>query len=138
MLPEFFFCSLFPVQQTTSGLATVLSSFFGLATNTLNVRNNNNNHNKARDFRWIPVSCTFWIMLKIYLHHGPLCSRFNVVTSSSQPMQQYIITTIDIYIMVLSVLVSMTSSSQPMQQYIITTMFDVVLFCFRCFSGVPT
>ena len=30
-LPDFFFCSLFPVQQTTSGLAT----------NTLNVKNNN-------------------------------------------------------------------------------------------------
>ena len=39
------FCSLFPVQQTTSGIGhrVKYSSFFGLATNTLNVRNNNNN-----------------------------------------------------------------------------------------------
>ena len=43
MLPDFFFCSLFPVQQTTSGIGH--RSFFGLATNTLNVRNNNNNNN---------------------------------------------------------------------------------------------
>ena len=35
MLPVFLFCSLFPVQQTTSGIGHV----FGLATNTLNVRN---------------------------------------------------------------------------------------------------
>ena len=47
MLPDFFFCSLFPVQQTTSGIGhRVKSSFFGLATNTLNVRNNNNNNNR--------------------------------------------------------------------------------------------
>ena len=45
MLPDFFFCSLFPVQQTTSGIGHRVSSFFGLATNTLNVRNNNNNNN---------------------------------------------------------------------------------------------
>ena len=41
MLPDFFFCSLFPAQQTTSGIGhRVKSSFFGLATNTLNMRNN--------------------------------------------------------------------------------------------------
>ena len=48
MLPDFFFCSLFPVQQTTSGIGHRVKysgSFFGLATNTLNVRNNNNNLN---------------------------------------------------------------------------------------------
>ena len=45
MLPDFFFCSLFPVQQTTSGIGhrvKYLVVFFGLATSTLNVRNNNN------------------------------------------------------------------------------------------------
>ena len=46
MLPDFFFCSLFPVQQTTSGIGH--RSFFGLATNTLNVRNNNNNNNNNK------------------------------------------------------------------------------------------
>ena len=47
MLPDFlFFCSIFPVQQTPSGIGHE-SSFFGLATNTLNVRNNNNNNNMA-------------------------------------------------------------------------------------------
>ena len=40
MLPGFFFCSLLPLQQTTSGIGhRVKSSFLGLATNTLNVRN---------------------------------------------------------------------------------------------------
>ena len=43
-------CSLFPVQQTTSGIGHrvkyLLAVFFGLATNTLNVRNNNNSNNK--------------------------------------------------------------------------------------------
>ena len=45
MLPDFFFCSLFAVQQTTSGIGDRVKQFFGLATNTLNVRNNNNNNN---------------------------------------------------------------------------------------------
>ena len=40
MLPDVFFCSLFPVQQTTSGIGHRVNSFFGLATNTPNVRNN--------------------------------------------------------------------------------------------------
>ena len=41
MLPDFFFSSLFPVQQTTSGIGHRVKYvvFFGLATNTLNVRN---------------------------------------------------------------------------------------------------
>ena len=51
MLPDFFFCSLFPVQQTTSGIGHRVSSFFGLATNTLNVRNNNNNNNNCLFYR---------------------------------------------------------------------------------------
>ena len=40
MLPDFLFCSLFPVQQTTSGIGHRVKyrRFFGLATNTLNVR----------------------------------------------------------------------------------------------------
>ena len=44
-LPDFFF--FFPVQQTTSGIGhrvKYLVVFFGLATNALNVRNNNNNN----------------------------------------------------------------------------------------------
>ena len=41
MLPDFFFCSLSPVQQTTSGIGHRVNYFFGLASNTLNVRNNN-------------------------------------------------------------------------------------------------
>ena len=51
MLPDFFFCSLFPVQQTTSGIghSVKYGSFFGLATNTLNVRNNNNNNKTSED-----------------------------------------------------------------------------------------
>ena len=40
MLPDFF-CSPFSVQQTTSGIDHRVKSFFGLATNTLNARNNN-------------------------------------------------------------------------------------------------
>ena len=44
MLPDFFFCSLFPVQQTTSGIGHREVGFFGSAANTLNVRNNNNNN----------------------------------------------------------------------------------------------
>ena len=40
-LLDFFFCSLFPVQQTTSEgwPPCKVLSFFGLATNTLSVRN---------------------------------------------------------------------------------------------------
>ena len=42
MLLDFFFCSHIPVEQTASGIGyRVKNSFFGLATNTLNVRNNN-------------------------------------------------------------------------------------------------
>ena len=37
-----FFCSLSLFSRPRAGLATVKSSFFGLATNTPNVRNNNN------------------------------------------------------------------------------------------------
>ena len=39
-----FFCSLFPVQQTTNGIGhrVKYGSFFGLATNTLIIRNSNN------------------------------------------------------------------------------------------------
>ena len=33
--------SFFPVQQTTSGIGQCKVDFFGLATNALNVRNNN-------------------------------------------------------------------------------------------------
>ena len=46
MLPDFFFCPLFPVQQTTSGIdhRVNIGSFFGLAINTLNVTNNNNSN----------------------------------------------------------------------------------------------
>ena len=45
-LPDFLFCSLFPVQQTPSGIGhRVKKQFFGLATNTLNARNNNKNNN---------------------------------------------------------------------------------------------
>ena len=45
ILPDFFFCSLFPaVQQTTSSgighRVKYLVAFFGLATNTLNATNN--------------------------------------------------------------------------------------------------
>ena len=40
MLPDFLFCSLFPVQQTTSGIGHRVKYFFGLATSTLNVKNN--------------------------------------------------------------------------------------------------
>ena len=42
-LPDFFFLSSFPVQQTTSGIGHRVDRvvFFGLATNALNVRNNN-------------------------------------------------------------------------------------------------
>ena len=39
-------CSPFSVQQTTSGIGHRVKLFFGLANNTLNVRNNyNKNHN---------------------------------------------------------------------------------------------
>ena len=41
MLPDFFFCSIFPVQQTTSGIGYHVKWFFGLATNSLNLRKNN-------------------------------------------------------------------------------------------------
>ena len=43
-LPDFFifFISLF--SRSRAGLATVYSTFFGLATYTLNVRNNNDNN----------------------------------------------------------------------------------------------
>ena len=50
MLPFFFFCffSLF-FSRPRLELATVLSSLFGLAANTLNVRNNNNNNNNSNN-----------------------------------------------------------------------------------------
>ena len=37
----FFFSLFFPVQQITSGIGHRVKCFFGLATNTLNVENNN-------------------------------------------------------------------------------------------------
>ena len=45
-LPDFLFCSLFSVQQTTSGIGYRVKKyqFFGLATNTLNTRNKNINY----------------------------------------------------------------------------------------------
>ena len=46
---QIFFC--FPVQQTTSGIGhrgEYQVVFFGLATNTLNARNNNNNNIPTR------------------------------------------------------------------------------------------
>ena len=51
-LPEFFFFIIifFSVQQTTSGIGHRVSSFFGLATNTLNVRNNKNNNVNVGQF----------------------------------------------------------------------------------------
>ena len=45
MPSDFFFCSLFPVQQTTNGIGHRQVVFVGLTTNTLNGRNNNNNNN---------------------------------------------------------------------------------------------
>ena len=53
-LPDFLFCSLFPVQQTTSGTGhhvKYLVVIFGLTTNTLRVRNNNNNNITSIDAR---------------------------------------------------------------------------------------
>ena len=45
MLPDFLFFSFFPVQQTTKFERDWSPcNFFGLATRTLNVRNNNNNN----------------------------------------------------------------------------------------------
>ena len=42
-LPDFFFLLFFFVQQTTSGIGyREIKYFFRLATDTLNVRNNNN------------------------------------------------------------------------------------------------
>ena len=41
---HFFF---FPVQQTTSGIGHRVKWFFGLATNALNVRSNNNNSSNS-------------------------------------------------------------------------------------------
>ena len=46
-LPYFLFCSLFPAQQTTSGIdhrSPCNVVFFGSATNTLNVGNKSNNN----------------------------------------------------------------------------------------------
>ena len=50
-LPDVFFLLFFPClnSRPRAGLATVLSSFFGLASNALNVRNNNNNNNKEEN-----------------------------------------------------------------------------------------
>ena len=42
-----FFSIWFPVQQTKSGIGHRVKYFFGLAANTLTVRNNNNNNNYA-------------------------------------------------------------------------------------------
>ena len=56
MLPDFFFCSLFPVQQTTSGIGHRVKYqvvFFGLATNTLNVRNNNKTDFSLNNPFWV-------------------------------------------------------------------------------------
>ena len=63
MLPDFFFCSLFPVQQTTSGIGHRVKYFFGLATNTLNVRNNNNNNNNNM-FRELSESVDIFVIEK--------------------------------------------------------------------------
>ena len=46
-LLDFFFFLFSLFSRPRAGLATVLSSFFGLATNALIVRNNNNNNNNS-------------------------------------------------------------------------------------------
>ena len=58
-LPDFFFCSLFPVQQTRSGIGhrVFLSFFLGLPTNTLIVRNNDNIAAYTL-YCGLPLSCT--------------------------------------------------------------------------------
>ena len=50
---SFVLFSLF--SRPRAGLATVLSSFFGLATNALNVSNNNNNNTTWNPFFFAPL-----------------------------------------------------------------------------------
>ena len=48
-----FYCVLFSLfSRPRAGLATVQRSFFALATNTLNVRNNNNNNCTGKMYRY--------------------------------------------------------------------------------------
>ena len=56
-------CSLFPIQQTTSGIGHRVKYFFGLATKTLNVRNNNNSNNKLMYHKKCYLS---FMALKVY------------------------------------------------------------------------
>ena len=73
MLPDFLFCSLFPVQQTTSGIGHRVKEFFGLATNTLNVRNNNvSPHNRGMLRR---SRC----VLIFFKQHQLACCKFEVL-----------------------------------------------------------
>ena len=79
MLPGLLFCSLFPIQQTDHERDWPPCNklvFFGLATNTLNVRNNN--------FVYFQVNngVLYFLDYEDELHHGPLCYRFNVVVKS--------------------------------------------------------
>ena len=59
------------LSRPRAGLATVQSSFFGLATNTLNVKNN--------VYFQVNNGVLYFMDYEDNLHYGPLCSRFNVV-----------------------------------------------------------
>ena len=66
---SFVLFSLF--SRPRAGLATVQSSFFGLATNTLNVRNNNNNNNNLGiSFVLISVQCVALRILDLLIKTG--------------------------------------------------------------------
>ena len=49
MLPDFLFCSLFPVQQTTSGISHRVKQFFRVGNQYAECRNNDRENNAIND-----------------------------------------------------------------------------------------
>ena len=72
-LPGFFFFSFFSVQQTTSEIGHCVKCFFGLATNALSVRNNNNNITAP------PVSAILLVPCRVFVPTASVRNPFSTM-----------------------------------------------------------
>ena len=73
--PDFLFCFLLSVQQIPSGIGHRVKFFVGLATNTLNVRNNNNN-NITYIIKVLHCIVLYTNKLRIFLLYGSMVLLF--------------------------------------------------------------
>ena len=78
-LPDFFFFFFFPVlQQITRGIGHCVNKvvFFGLATNALNVRNNNNTYGKEKYLKFQFTSLvSYHVKINFYIDYCKLAGR---------------------------------------------------------------